>query len=119
MSKLKLNENEIVAIVYNATKKMLSEGLFRRTRPEGKPQKASDVIKGNGWKAVTADKGPNFLVLRCYKSNDAVFAVDESLPFEELVEDLNIYYQDKGVRTRAEGMEEYNGQAGCFIKVSK
>ena len=119
MDKLKLNESEITEIVYNATKKMLKEGLFRRTRPEGKPQNASDVITGNGWRAVIADRGTGFLVLKCYESNDAVFAFDESLPFNELVEDLKIYYQGKNSRTRVEGMEEYNGKQGYFIRISK
>ena len=113
---MKFNENEIKNVVYSAVKKVMNEGLFYRTRPEGKPEKASDVITGNGWTARTVSKENGCLVMRCYKNNDAILGTDDSLPFDELVEDLNIYFEDKGSPLRAEGKED---ESGAFITVRK
>ena len=119
MKKSKLNENELTKIVYDSVKKLMNEGLFRRTRMEGKPQKISDVLKGNGWKGSAVQNDGRTMVIKCYENNDAVFNFDSSLPFDQLVEDLNIYFQDKGSRIRATAMEEYNGEEGNFIKLVK
>ena len=116
---MKLNESELTQIVYKSVKKLLNEGLFHRTYPEGKPQNVADVIHGNGWKAYIKSKTPNEIIIRCYYDNDAWFPTDESLPFDELVKDINIYYEDKGVSVRAFPMEEYNGESGAFIALRK
>lgn len=113
---MKLNENEIKNVVYSSVKKILNENLFYRTRPEGKPQKASDVITGNGWTARTVKKDENEITIRCYHNSDSLFGYDEPLPFDELVEDLNIYFEDKGSPLRAEGEET---EHGAFITVRK
>lgn len=121
---MKLNETQITKMVYESVRKILKEGIFTRTRPEGKPQNVADVIHGNGWKAYIKDKKmrngkPVEIIIRCYENNDAWFPTDESLPFEELVEDINIYYQGKGSSVRAYPMEEYNGIRGAFISLRK
>lgn len=116
MQKTNFSESDLKTVVYESVKKILKEGLFNRTRMEGNPQKASDVIRGNGWSAKTVRKDANELVLRCYKNNDAVFATDDSLPFNELVEDLNIYFEDKGSPMRAFGEEN---EQGSLITIRK
>lgn len=118
--KATINISEMENVVYEAAKKILSESLFHRTYREGKPEKASDVIRGNGWDGVVVSKQPNEMIIRIHPESDAVFPdSSESLPFEELVNDLNIYYEDKGVSARAEGMDEYNGRLGYFIRIKK
>lgn len=120
MSKVQLNENQIAQIVYNSVKSILKEGLFNRTYREGKPKNAAEVINGNGWKGYIVDRNPNELVIRVYKNSDSILSsFDDVLPFEELVEDLNIYYEDKGAKCRAYGSEEYNGEQGAFITIRK
>ena len=113
---MKLNESEIQNVVYSAVKKIINEGILYRTRPEGKPQKASEVITGNGWIARTVKKDANSITMRCYTNSDSLFGFDEPLPFDELVEDLNIYFEDKGSPLRATGEETENG---AFITVKK
>lgn len=113
--KVKISEAGLKKIVYEATTRILSEGLFSRTRFEGKPQKASEVIIGNGWKPVVVSKDKDSITLRVYHNANCVLAFDEPLPFEELVEDLNIYFEGKNSPLRATGYEE----GGSFIKISK
>jgi len=119
MSKIELSENEIIGIVYAAAKKSLNEmNLLHRTYNEGKPQKASEVIRGNGWDGKVVSKQPGEMILDLHQSSDALIPdTSESLPFEQLVEDLNIFYQDNGLPLRATALENYNGQMGYFIKV--
>lgn len=100
------------------TKKQLTEGLFSSPYMEGKPQKISDVFKGNGWKYRVIMRNPDNIIVRCYTDNNNLMRRNY-LPFEELVEDLNIYFQDKNSRCRAQGMEEYNGVQGAFISIMK
>ena len=113
---MKLTESEVQSIVYEAVKKALNEGFMYRTRPEGKPKSAYDVIKGNGWGATTVDKDQRQIILRVFNNSDSWMRMDDPLPFEELVEDLNIYYEDKGSTCRAYG-EEKDG--GLFITIVK
>jgi hypothetical protein len=113
---MKLNEQELKTIVYDSVKNILKEGIFYRTRPEGKPKSASDVIKGNGWTARVVSKDANSVTIRCYTHSDSLFGMDDPLPFDELVEDLNIYYEDKGSPCRAEGQET---DKGAFITVRR
>ena len=118
---MKLTESEVAKIVYGAVKKSLNEmNWFHRSYPEGNPQKASDVIRGNGWDGKVVSKKPNEMVLCVYQDSDAVFGdTSESLPFEQLVEDLNIYYQSKGAHFKAESLDEYDGKGGYLIRVSR
>lgn len=113
---IKLDENEITKVVYEATKKALNEGFYYRTYPEGKPEKASDVITGNGWSARVVSKEPGKIVLKCHQNSDSWLALDDVLPFDELVEDLNIYYEDKGLPIRATGEDN---DEGWFITVQR
>lgn len=118
---MKLTESEVAQVVYGAVKQALNEmNWFHREYREGKPEKASDVIRGNGWDGKVISKKPGEIILSVRQDYDAVFPdFSESLPFEELVEDLNIFYQDNGKQLRAEGLDDYNGRMGYFIKVSK
>jgi hypothetical protein len=109
-NQIKLNESELSEVVYRAVKKTLNEmNLFHRTRFEGKPQKIQDVFKGNGWKCKKISKGQNELVVRCFKDNDAILGTDDSLPFDELVQDFNIYFEDKKSPVRAYGDDREDG----------
>jgi hypothetical protein len=112
---IKLTESEVAKIVSDATKKILSESFFHRTYREGKPQKISDVFLGNGWKPVTVAKDANSITVRVYKHVDS-FLYDEPLPFEELADDLNVYFEDKKSPCRATGWEDENGS---FVKITK
>lgn len=118
---MKLTESEVANIVYGAVKKSLNEmNWFHREYQEGKPQKASDVIRGNGWDGNVVSKKPGEMVLLVRQDYDAVFPdTSESLPFDELVEDLNIFYQDNGKPFRAEGLDDYNGKYGYYIRVTR
>lgn len=91
--------------------------FFRRKYWEGKPQKASDVLLGNNWTARIVEKEKGRIVIRCYRDGGSMFGHDDPLPFDELVEDLNIYYEDKGSPLRARGMDGYNGQEGSYIEI--
>jgi hypothetical protein len=106
---MKLNENEIKNVVYSSVKTLLKEGFLGRTMAEGKPEKASDVIRNNGWSVKVLSRNANEMVLRCFEHNDSWLGTNDSLPFNELVEDLNIYFEDKGSPLRAEGNEDENG----------
>ena len=121
MKKMKLNEEQVKNIVYESVKKIISEGLFHRTYREGKPNSASDVIKGNGWDGRVVNKTPSEITIRVYHNSDAVFgqSAEQVLPFEELIQDLNIYYEDKGAKCRAFGSEEFNGKSGSYITIKK
>ncbi len=112
---IELNASELTYIIKESVGQIL-EGIFSKKQnfPE-KPQKASDVIRANGWTGKTVDKAPNMVVIRCYP--DA--PMWKVLPFDDLVEDLNIYYQHKGVPCKATGLDEYNGQRGGFIVVKR
>lgn len=115
-----LNRKEIEEIVYNSTMKLLKEGLFHRTYQEGAPKSAAEVIRGNGWDGYIADNKPNDKVIRVYKNSDAVFSAgDDCLPFEQLVEDLKIYYQDKGINCSVEPIEDYGGKKGSYIRIRR
>lgn len=118
---IKLNESEVHEVVYGAVKKLLNEmNWFHREYREGKPEKASDVIRGNGWDGKVIAKNPGEMILSVRQDYDAVFPdFSESLPFEQLIEDLNIYYEDKGSPLRAESIEEYNGRGGYLIRISR
>lgn len=111
---MKLTESELKQVIYNATKKILSENFTHRTYWDGKPQKLSDVFIANGWKPVLISKDANSMTIRVYKHVDSVL-YDEPLPFEELVEDINIYFEDKGSPCRATGNEE----DGSYVIITK
>ena len=111
-------ETQIKNIVTECVKKIMNEGWFsKKSQMPEKPQSVNDVFKGNGWYYTVVDKVPGDFVVRCYVSNSS--SLRTALPFEELVEDVNIYYEDKGLPIKAEGMEEYNGTEGAFMRVRK
>lgn len=123
---MKLTESEVKQVIYETVKKLLKESTvnemnwFHREYPEGKPQKASEVIRGNGWDGKVISKKPGEIVLSVRQDYDAVFPdFSESLPFEQLIEDLNIFYEDNGKPFKAESIEEYNGKGGYLIRVSR
>ena len=114
----KVSLKDIKSIVYEATKRMLKEDILNREYPEGSPQKPSDVITGNGWTGETVSRSETELVLRVYKnSGSATFG--DTMSLEELVDDLNTFYEHKNYQSRAESAEEYNGEEGSFIIVRK
>ena len=112
----KLTEADVTNMVYESVKKILNEGLFNRTYMEGKPQNLLDVLKGNGWGGNVVEKANGQIVLRVYTKSDAVFSNgDDSLSLEDLVEDVKIYYQDKGKNVSVSSTYDYNGQEGAFL----
>ena len=113
--KINISEEKLNSIISSSIKKHLDEGFLYRTRPEGKPQNLNDVIKGNGWKARLVSKTPEEMVLRLYRDSDSFLGYDDPLPFEELVEDINIYFEDKPSHLRASGYFDN----GSFIKISR
>jgi len=117
MEKINITENQLNKIISESITRHLNEFFGRKQQMPEKPQSASDVLKGNGWVYKVVSSKPGEKVIRCYVSNNSSFRT--ALPFEELVEDLNIYYQDKGLPIKADGMEEYNGTEGAFMRVRK
>lgn len=114
--KRKLTEADVTNMVYNSVKQLLKESLTHRTYMEGKPQNLFDELKGNGWGGNIVEKANGQLVLRVYKKSDAIFSNgDDSLSLEELVEDVKIYYQDKGKNVSVSSTYDYNGQEGAFL----
>lgn len=120
-SKVNLSESEVQKIVYKTVKNAINEmNFFHREYREGKPEKAADVIRGNGWDGNVISKKPGEMIVKVRQDFDAIAPdTSESLPFEQLVEDLNIFYEDKGSSLRAESLESFNGRYGYFIRISK
>lgn len=116
MAKFNLSENQLHTIISESIKKHLNEFFFNKKLPEN-PQTAADVLKTNGWIYKVVSSGPGEKIIRCYVSNNS--SMRTALPFEELVDKLNAYYQEKGSPIKADGMEEYNGTEGAFMRVRK
>ena len=117
--KMKITEQELSNIVTTAVKKVLSESFhFRRPRPEGNPQKLADVIKADGWRATKTAQDATGFTLLFFRSGESFLGYDEPLSFEDLVEDIKIYLEDKHAPFRAESFYG-EGDNGSYIKFIK
>ena len=113
---MKLTPEEVLYIVNESVKGIINSGnLFQDNKLEGNPQSLKDVFYSDGWTAKSFGGG----VFQCFhNSND--FRTREYLPFEELVEDINIYFEDNNLPYVARAIDAPNGEdRGEFIKFFK
>lgn len=97
----KVSEKQIEEMVYMSVKKALNESVFGDKfdgYKEGNPKKLKDVIIGDGW---------GFTVQKLVQNGDSKECTiyqnphGHSLSPKELVEDVNVYLEDKGYNMRA------------------
>ena len=85
---------------------------------EGKPKNLRDVFFSDGWtykKIQTNDK--HNIIIQCFTNNNSL-STREYLPFDELLDDINIFYEDTGGNYKAERIEPTdNQQKGEFVKI--
>jgi hypothetical protein len=115
--KNKVTVDDVKKIVYESVKKIMKED---REYMEGNPQSVLDVLKSDGWNGRMVENSPNRKVVRVFTTSNEPFTVrGDSLDFEELVDDIRVYYSHKGLKVNVEGVEEYNGKQGAFIIFNK
>lgn len=93
------------------------EFITGREQLHGAPTSASQVMSAAGWKGVTLKKLPNGLIIQCYTKGTAMGSTASEI--DELADDLNQYYASKNLPIHAEGFEDYDGQPGAYLKVTK
>lgn len=134
---MELNDNILESIIKKTLTKVIKEDAFRpftedyfrnfkdkakefvtgREQLYDEPQTASQLLSADGWTGTTLEKLPNGLIIRCYTKNSS--GASQVLDFEELVDDLNYYYQKRNLPIQAKGMMEYKGEEGTFLQVTK
>lgn len=132
---MKLTDKILESIIEKSLPKILeetgyfTEDYFRKFGDKAKefvtgreqlydePQSASQLMSADGWTGKILEKLPNGLIIRCYTKNSG--GASQVLDFEELVDDLNYYYQKRNLPIQAKGMMEYKGEEGAFLQVIK
>lgn len=112
-----ISENAFPENFFSNIKDKAKEFVTGREQLYDDPQTASQLMSADGWTGKTWEKLPNGLVVRCYTKSSGI--ASEVLDFEELVDDLNYYYQKKQLPLQAKGMLEYKGEEGAFLVVTK
>ena len=113
---MKLTPNEVENIVSEAVKSIIKEGFwFKDNKLEGKPTNLKDLFYSDGWTFQRLPKG----VFKCFTNNNSL-RTREYLPFEELVEDVNIFFEDNNLQFIAKAIQAPEGEdRGSFFKVFK
>lgn len=132
---MKLTNNILESIIKKSLPEILketgyfTENHFRKFADKAKefvtgreqlydePQSASQLMSADGWTGNTMEKLPNGLIIRCYTKSSGI--ASQVLDFEELIDDLNYYYQKRNLPIQAKGMMEYKGEEGAFLQVIK
>lgn len=120
---MKITEKDLTSLVKESVERILKEGNLMNTLQgsyrEGKPTSIKDVIIANGWAVYkTVRRNANGMVIAVCK-HTPMFRYD-SLDFEDLVEDLNIYFQNnnKNLVAIAAQDDDYNDR-GELIEFKK
>lgn len=114
-------------------KKVINEGIWNAIKnyadrmgegdryKEGKPNTIDEVITGNGWKIhKVLEKTPQRAVIAVCVNRP--LWREDALEYEELIDDLNVYFKDRGLNTVASALDNseygYDGY-GLLILMEK
>lgn len=129
---MKITEKDLTNLVKESVERILKEESRREkmanesimnalqgSYKEGKPTSIKDVINANGWMVYkTVRKDARGMVIAVCK-HTPMFRYD-SLDFNDLIEDLNIYFQDNNKSLVAKAVEDDNyNDRGELIELSR